>query len=140
MRKRLSMTVLVASLLFSGMVTEPSRVTAGQPQTKGGKEHRFKIGKLNKKWKVFDSANSNNRVITASAGETVIWSAAGSDAFFQFPDETIFGTADATVADGEELTLTVSANVKPGRYTYSIFCAADNQFATGDSPPVIIIK
>lgn len=139
MRKLISLTVLAATFFVTGMISDPPAVTAGQVQQKRA-VHRFRVGKLNNKWKVYDSGNANNRVITASAGETVVWSATGSDVFFQFPDSSLFDTDEVSVTDGKDLSLTVSANAKPGRYTYSIFCAKEGKFATGDSPPVIIIK
>ncbi len=131
--------LIIAAMVFSGIVAESTNVSAGEPQAKP-MEHRFRVGKLNNMWKVYDSKNPNNRTIVAKRGDKVIWSALGSSIFLNFPDEKIFGTAEASAAEGKELLLTVSANAKPGKYTYSIFCAKDRKYATGDSPPVIIMQ
>lgn len=139
MKQRLMAALIAAVMVLSGIITEPIRVSAGEPQTIAV-EHRFRVGKLNNIWKVYDSKNSNNRTIVAKRGEKVIWSAMGSDVYLNFPDATIFGASEASAADGKELALTVSANAKPGRYTYSIFCEKEKKYATGDSPPVIIIQ
>ncbi|HTP13852.1 MAG TPA: hypothetical protein VMM37_09480 [Bacteroidota bacterium] len=139
MKKRLFLPLIAASVIVLGVVTQPQGTATG-PQQKGPREHRFRIGKLNNQWKVHDPQNPQNRIIRASQGDRVIWTAAGSELYFQFPDETVFDSAGATIADGKELALTVSKNAKPGRYTYSVFCIKDKKFATGDSPPTIIIQ
>ena len=133
MKNRLIMVMCAATVLVTGTVTETPTLAAGPQQQTTPAVHRFKIGKLNGKWKVFDEKNSNNRMIIASRGDKVIWSAVGSDAFIQFPDAAIFGLTETSVASGKAITLTVSPNAKPGRYPYSIFCLKDKQYATGDS-------
>ena len=140
MKNRLIMVLCAAAVLVTGFVNEAPDLAAGPQQQRTPAVHRFKVGKLNGKWKVYDQKNSNNRMIVANRGDNVVWSAAGSDAFIQFPDAAIFGLADTSVASGKAITLTVSPNAKPGRYAYSIFCLKDRQYATGDSPPIIIIK
>ncbi len=126
----------VIFLGFSNHLSDPATV----PQQQTPTDHRFIIGKLGNSWKVYSSLDSTNRIIQANPGDRVIWTASGSELFFQFPDESIFNSSGATLANGNELTLTVSMNAKAGEYTYSVFCTMDNQFATGDSPPKIIIK
>ena len=139
MKQRLIVALIAAVMILGGIIGKPPKVSAGEPQTKAA-EHRFRVGKLNNMWKVYDSKDFKNRVITAKRGEKVIWSAMGSDVFLHFPDSTIFGATEASATDGKELALVVSANAKPGKYTYSIFCAKEKTYATGDSPPVIIIQ
>lgn len=138
MRQRTVAALIVAVIVFVGIIAAPDS-SAREPQTKA-MEHRFRVGKLNNAWKVYDSKNSKNRTIVAKRGDKVIWSAVGSDIFLSFPDAGIFGTTEASAADGKDLTLTVSSKAKPGKYTYSIFCGKEKKYATGDSPPVIIIQ
>jgi hypothetical protein len=79
-------------------------------------------------------------MVTTKKGEAVVWMALGSDVFLQFPDTTLFGTDNATITEGKKLRLQVLPTAKSGRYTYSIFCLTDKAYATGDSPPVIIVE
>jgi hypothetical protein len=139
MKHRLFLPLIALCVILLGAVTQPPEPASASAQ-EGRREHRFRIGKLNNQWKVHDSRNNQNRVIRASRGDVVIWSAAGSEIYFEFPDSTVFGSSEATVADGKDLALTVSENAKPGRYTYSIFCIKERKFASGDSPPTIIIQ
>ncbi len=139
MKHRLFLPLMASCVIFSGVITQPPAFTIG-PQQQAPREHRFRIGKLNNLWKVHDPKNPQNRIIRASKGDKVIWAASGSELYFQFPDESVFDSTEATVADGKELALIVSMNAKPGRYTYSGFCAKEKKFATGDSPPTIIIQ
>jgi len=140
MKNRLMMVLFAAAVLVTGMVTETPDLAAGPQQQTTPAVHRFRIGKLNGKWKVYDEKNSNTRMIIANRGDKVVWSTIGSEAFIQFPDAAIFGLTETSIASGKAITLTVSPNAKPGRYAYSIFCLKDKQYATGDSPPIIIIK
>ena len=137
--KQRALVPLIAALTIFGGVAGPTRISAGSPQQKAA-EHRFRVGKLSNKWRVYDSKNPQNRVIMAKRGDIVVWSATGSDIFVNFSDAAIFGTDEASTPDGKDLVLTVASNAKPGRYTYSVFCAKEGKFATGDSPPVIIIQ
>ncbi len=139
MKQHTWVAAIAAVMVLCGFLAESSAISAGEPQTSAS-EHRFRVGKLNNRWKVYDSKNPQNRVIVAKKGDKVVWSATGSGIFINFTDETLFGTDEASAAEGQEVALTVSPNAKPGRYTYSIFCAKEGKFATGDSPPVIIIQ
>lgn len=139
MKHRLLLPVIVSCALLSGGILLPQESSTA-PQQEGAHQHRFRIAKLNNQWKVHDSKDTRNHVIRANRGDEVVWTAGGSDLYFQFPDSTLFDSSEATVADGDDLSLTVSTNAKPGRYTYSVFCSKENKFATGDSPPIIIIK
>jgi hypothetical protein len=141
MKHRLFLPLIASCFILTGVITQPPALTTQpQQQKQAPREHRFRIGKLNNLWKVHDTKDPKNRVIRASKGDKVIWTAAGSELYFQFPDETVFDSTEATVADGKDLALTVSMNAKPGRYTYSVFCGKEKKFATGDSPPTIIIQ
>jgi len=139
MKHRLFFPLVVSAAILSGAVLLPKEASSLPPQD-GPQQHRFRIAKLNNQWKVHDSKDSRTRVIRAKRGDVVYWTAAGSDLYFQFPDSTLFESSEAAVADGKELALTVSKNAAPGRYTYSVFCMKERKFATGDSPPVIIIR
>jgi len=139
MKQRILVILIAAFMVLGSVIGQPPSVSAGSPQQKGT-EHRFRVGKLNSKWTVHDHKNPQNRIIKAKRGDKVIWSAVGSGIFLNFPDETLFGTDQASAIDGKEIALTVSPNAKAGTYKYSVFCAKDSVFARGDSPPVIIIE
>jgi hypothetical protein len=90
-----------------------------------------------KKWRV--------KVITASQNEVITWKLKGTDAYFQFPQthlEPLGGNENWTYyrKDGDELKLKVKSDAKAGEEIYAVFCAADNEFAEGNTPPRIIIK
>ena len=135
--KRIPLLVVVTALILMGSImTETGGLFADAPP----KEHRLHIRTVKNKWKVVDAQDSTKTIVTASKGENIVWTALGSDIYLQFSDSTLFGTHNATIPAGSNLSLTVTPSAKPGRYPYAAFCLRDKQFATGDSPPVIIIQ
>jgi len=81
--------------------------------------------------------------------DTIIWTAEGTDVYFQFPDALFNpeGAADSLtegytkfLKDGKKLKLKVKDNAAPGTYEYAVFCTADGVFAKGESPPKIVIE
>lgn len=133
------LAAITALILLVGVATETRGLFAGEPQ-KAPKEHPLHIKKMNTKWRVVDALDSTKTLVIALKGDTIVWQALGSDAYFQFGDSTVFGTYNASIKAGQKLTLTVLPTAAPGRYPYATFCVRENEFARGDSPPVIIIQ
>lgn len=92
------------------------------------KQARF--DKAGNRWKI--------RAIHASKDDIVTWTDAGSDLYFHFMDDSVFGVETQFVSKGDTLKLAVKTT-KNGVYPYAIFRTADSSFVTGDSPPKIII-
>jgi hypothetical protein len=138
--KRFALLAMITVLiLLVGVAAETSGLFAGAPQ-KAPKEHRVHIKKMKNKWRVVDAQDSTSTLVKAGKGDDIVWTALGSDVFLQFGDSTVFGTHNAVIKTGQKLTLTVLPTALPGRYPYAAFCVRDNEFASGDSPPVIIIQ
>ena len=144
-KTRVAMLAAISALiLLAGVAMNIGGLFAGQPQeaakvTKAPKAHPLHLKKIHNKWKVAHP-DSTTSPVTASKGDSVVWMAMGSDVYIQFGDSTVFGTYNAMVQAGGKLTLTVQPVAKPGRYPYAVFCLKDKEFATADSPPVIIIE
>lgn len=130
---------LVVILMILGGFIAPQTWSTANAQRKP--EHKkFSVGKMQKTWRVYENKNHGNHVIKASVGDTITWSAVGTKLVFQFPDTTLFGKDNATVQDGQSLSLVVLKSAKKGRHVYAVFCTKGGVFASGDSPPVIIIQ
>ena len=138
LRRSVHLAVITAIVLAGAVMIASNGLFADQTQ-KPKKEHPFHIKKMKDQWKVVDADDSTNTVVTAKRGEEVSWKPVGSDVVFQFPDSTLFGAYSVAAKAGKKLTLEVLPEAEPGRYVYSIFCLKDSEFATGNSPPVIII-
>ena len=137
---RLEITVFLAIILLASVLTIVSQgVRAGQPQM-DRKIHALHVRKMRGHWKVAHAEDSTKTQVSVKRGESVSWMAVGSDVVFQFPDSTLFGTYSVSAKAGKTLSLEVSPDAKSGRYVYSIFCVQDVEFATADSPPVIIVQ
>jgi hypothetical protein len=139
LHRLVSLGVITALILIGGITTGPHGLFAVEQQN-SPKEHPLHIKKMKGHWKVVDATDSTKTLVKAKRGENISWMPLGSDVSFQFPDSTLFGTYSVTAKAGKELSLEVLPEAQPGRYTYSIFCLKDAVFATGDSPPVIIIE
>lgn len=138
---RLFLIIIGAFVLIGVFAMGSSGLLAVQGQSSGqGQEHALQVRMMKGHWKVVDAADSTKSLVTAQRGDAISWMPIGSDAYFQFPDSTLFGVYSVSAKAGKKLSLTVSPEAKSGKYTYSIFCLKDAQFATGDSPPVIIIE
>ncbi|MFZ0390362.1 MAG: hypothetical protein WAN36_07860 [Calditrichia bacterium] len=130
----LSSTVIFVVLIGMGVFL------FSQPPEPPAKTHNLSIKKMNKKWRVVD-ANDTSRVhIVAHRGDKIVWYAQGSDVYFQFMDDKIFGGYTRHLKDGQKLVLNVNKLAKSGENRYAVFCLSDNEFATGGSPPTIIIE
>jgi hypothetical protein len=112
-------------------------------------KHELKIMKIGGIWKVVNETDSTKTKVVAKRKDTIIWTADGTDAYFQFPD-SIFkpvGPHDSLqngytkfLRNGKKFSLKVKANAPLLTYIYAVFCTADSTFAQGDSPPKIILK
>lgn len=132
------LAAITALILLASVTIDIRGLFAGEPQ-KAPKEHPLHIKKINSEWRVV-YPDGTRKPVTASKGDSVVWTAFGSDVFLQFPDSNIFGTYTATISAGKTLTLTVKPTADTGSYPYSAFCLKDRKFARGDSPPIIIIQ
>lgn len=137
--KRVALLAAITALILLASVTIETRgLLAGEPQ-KAPKEHPLDIKKIKDKWKVVHP-DSTSKPVKASKGEKIVWTAVGSAVYFQFGDSTVFGTYYAVIKAGDTLTLTVQPTAEPGSYPYAAFSLTGKKFATGDSPPIIIIE
>jgi hypothetical protein len=139
------LTVLVISIFLSAFI-------AGFilfPVPPDPKKYNLVITKVNNVWKVVDETDYTKTKIKVKKKETIIWKANGTDAYLQFPDK-LFSAVDAEdslnngytklLKDGKRLKLKVKDDVLSGTYEYAVFCTADGVFASGDSPPRIVIE
>jgi hypothetical protein len=129
--------VLTVILLLSVLLFSCSHPDRSQPDA-----HHMTVRMLDDEWRVVDAQDSSKFIIRARRGDTISWTAQGSDASFQFPHAALFvdGIIQLTLDDGESVTLTVSPSARKGAYPYAVFIHRDNVYARGQSPPEIIIK
>ena len=112
------------------------------------KKYEMVIMKVDNVWKVVDATDYTKTKVKARKKDTIIWTVKGTDAYLQLPDN-LFSPVDADdslhngytkfLKNGKKLKLKVKDSALSGTYEYAVFCTADNQFATGDSPPKIVI-
>jgi hypothetical protein len=103
-------------------------------------EHHLSITKVHNKWKVVDSVDTSRTAVSAKRGERIVWEADGSDVYFQFMDDKLFGDYTRSLKANQRLVMVVGNGARSGEHPYAVFCVADNEYATGDSPPKIIIE
>ena len=103
------------------------------------KIHYLSIKKIGKEWKVVDAADNKKTEVKAKKGERIAWKAEGTEVFFQFMDEKLFKKYNEKSKSGKELVLKINGNAEKKTYAYAVFCLADSSFATGGSPPRIIV-
>ncbi len=101
------------------------------------KKHDLVIKKIDGEWKVVHAQDHAKKTVKAKKRDKITWKAEGTDVYFQFMDEQLFGRSKD---HGKNLTLTVTDNARRGSHFYAVFCLADCTFATGNSPPEIIIE
>ena len=78
-------------------------------------------------------------MITVKRSERISWKAEGTEVFFQFMDDKLFKKYNEKSKSGKPLVLKINGNAEKKTYAYAVFCLADSTFATGDSPPKIIV-
>ena len=77
---------------------------------------------------------------SASSGDEITWRAEETALTLWFPEESLFGQRELSIASGGTATLTVGKNVEPGRYAYAVYCHDPREFASGSLHPVMIIE
>ncbi|MEX0736051.1 MAG: hypothetical protein WD182_01320 [Bacteroidota bacterium] len=135
-RRFLLLTTALAAVLTAVVMVGPDARSAigSQPQVK---KHDISILKIKNRWKVVSATGDT---VKAKRGEQIVWTAVGSDMYFQFMDDKLFGGFTRKLKAGQKLNLPVATGARRGVNAYAVFCLADKEFATGDSPPIIIIE
>ena len=139
------LTILLTVSFLSVMLLGVYLVPASPPAKKAD----LKVVKVEGEWKVVDAEDYSKFEVKVKKKDTITWLVVGTDAYFQFPEE-LFNPVDEEdslvngytkfVRDGKKLKLKVKDDAKEGVYEYAVFCTADGVFATGGSPPKIIIE
>jgi len=111
-----------------------------QTKTSPAKEHKLLVKKIKNQWKVVLESDTASTEVKAKRGDKIVWTAQGTDAYFQFMDTKLFGDYTRHLKSGQKLVLVIGGNAKAGINEYAVFCYTDKQYATGDSPPKIIIE
>jgi len=144
MRKKFNIIVIgLALIILAGIGLQNSFNVFGQNQSK---KHKIAIKKMKnketkmKEWKAVDAEDSLATKIKVKKGDEITWEADGSDLYFQFMDEQLFGGYTYYLQDGKKLKLVVGDKAEAKTYKYAVFCIADLQYARGDSPPVIVVE
>jgi hypothetical protein len=121
-------------------------------------EVNLTIKKIDGAWKVVN--DSSQTKVKAKKGAKITWTAEGTDVYFQFMEGRLLARvkdkdkarksdeaenlpdiySTNKIPAGQSQSFIVRASVKKGDYPYAVFCMADSVFATGDSPPKIIIE
>jgi hypothetical protein len=108
--------------------------------------HYLTVKKQQNRWRVVDAQDSTKFVILVRRGDTVTWTAHGSDAYFQFMDSTLVVDKEGNriyrmnIADGQSRGLIIGQNARRGPHQYAVFVIRDTAFARGQSPPQIIVR
>ncbi len=110
---------------------------SAQAQPGGQKEVHIEITKIGQIWRAILQGYPDSAVHVA-ANQKVIFHAVGTDVYFQFDNDKLFGGHTQYVKSGESLKLSVG-QIKRGEYTYAAFCLTPKKFAEGNSPPKIIV-
>lgn len=95
------------------------------------------IMKIDNVWKVVLTGTTDTEVRVVR-GQKLVFNAVGTDVYFQFDNDSLFGGHKKFIKNGKKLTLGVG-KVAKGIYTYSAFCLGPMEFAEGGSPPKIIV-
>ena len=137
--------VLISGVILSAVVTG-YLVLPVKPEPKN---YDLVIVKVKDEWKVVDASDHSKTGVKVKRKDTIVWVAQGTDAYMQFPDK-LFDAVDPGdslkngytkfLKDGKKLKLRIKDDAPAGTYEYAVFCTADGVFATGDSPPKIIIE
>jgi hypothetical protein len=119
------------------------------PVPPGSTVYELKVIKIEGVWRVVDASDYSKRKVKVKKKDTIVWTIAGTDAYFQFSDSVFdaAGAADSLkngstkfVKDGKKLKLKVRDDAPLGPQVYAVFCSADAVFAQGESPPRIVIE
>lgn len=127
---------IMLRLLSVGLLTAAvSVVSLGQQPAL--KDINLSVKKIGNVWKVVVAGTTTTEVHVVK-GQRVIFTAEGSDLYFQFDNTNLFGGHTKFLKNGQKLTLGVGAVAK-GIYVYSVFCDGPKAYAEGGSPPKIIV-
>jgi hypothetical protein len=129
-------SIIVLILLFN--INNQTEGFGGEQLLKPVKDHQLIIKKIGDEWKVVLADDSTKTKVKAKKKDKITWRAEGTDVFFQFMSEDLFGKFKDK-SKNKKLTLTITENAELGVHKYAVFCLADSQFATGGSPPEIDI-
>jgi len=109
----------------------------------------LKVVKIDDVWRVVDATDYSKRTIKVKRKDTIVWTAEGTDAYFQFSND-LFNPVEAGdslgggytkfLKDGKKLKLKVKDDAPFGTEVYAVFCTADGVYAQGESPPKIVIE
>jgi hypothetical protein len=135
-RRSLVLQLCSALVLAGCMFLLVSDLPGAQPPPQN---HRIAIRKMQNKWRAVHDEDSTQTTVHAKRGEHVSWKSYGTEMYIQFMSDSLFGTYTAVVKQGKSIDLTVLPNAPKGEYKYAVFCLPDKEYATGNSPPVIII-
>ncbi len=140
MKKRhILIITLVAFVISVVSLAGKSHRFDDENSTMAPKDHQVSIIKIKGEWKVV-LTQDHKKKIKAKKKDKITWKVEGTDVFFQFMDESLFGKSKSSGKKNKPVTLTIRDNVSVGTYKYAVFCLEDSTFATGYSPPVIIIE
>lgn len=137
----ISILSIVLMMLYVGFIVVPDSPPANK--------YELKVIKIDGEWKVVDASDYSKTRVKVKQKDTIVWTVAGTNTYFQFPVKLFnpVGTADSLIGgytkfvrDGKKLKLKVKDDAPAGTYEYAVFCAADGVFARGESPPNIVIE
>jgi len=134
MRGPVAILVPFLIVLLLGATTAPAP-SESTPQ--GLPTINVSVKKVGEVWKVVQTGTTNVSV-RARKGQKIVFMAEGTDVYFQFDNDGLFGGHTKYLKSGNKMTLTVG-NVAKGTYIYAAFCMGPKQFAEGGSPPKIIV-
>ena len=119
------------------------------PDSTPANKYKLKVIKIDGEWKVVDASDYSKTHVKVKQNDTIVWTVAGTNTYFQFPAKLFnpVGIADSLIGgytkfvrDGKKLKLKVKDDAPAGIYEYAVFCTADGVFAIGESPPNIVIE
>ena len=143
MRSKLFVLIagMVSITLFFGFLLAPAPPASTV--------YELKVIKVEGVWRVVDASDYSKTSVKVKQKDTIVWTVAGTNTYFQFPAklfnpvetaDSLIGGYTKFVRDGKKLKLKVKDHAPPGEYEYAVFCTADGVFAQGESPPNIVIE
>ena len=138
-RKPILLIVAIAIVISAASFPGESRKLNGEVLPMAPKDHQLSIKKINDEWKVVLTQDSTKKV-KAKRKDKITWNVEGTDVYFQFMDEGLFGKFKESGKKNKKVTLEIKDNAAFGIHKYAVFCLQDSTFATGNSPPEIIIE
>lgn len=84
-------------------------------------EHQISIKKVNNEWKVVHSQDQSESSVHAKKGGRISVTADGTDVYFQFMDEGLFGNFTHKLRNGKTVGLNIRNAAKAGEHPYALF-------------------